>query len=453
MLLVLQRSFIAMLLIMVTASVFYACSKDNKSSIAIIIEKVEVLNTAASANTARIAIELNSNADVFIRYWIEGEAEQMVSETFLDKRKHLIPLFKLEENTRYRFEIIASKQGQFAKASAESHRFTTASIPEWVKHFYNDADNQIEEDLSGYYIFSSGTSPGCIYILDQKGKLVWYRISPNSIKSFRMSSSNTLLTIEDENNTSFGDGNVILETTLAGDTLLYFKKGQKGFDKTIHHDLAINNRGNMVLITNELKGGLPGDGLIELDKTGQKIWEWSTFDVQEEINPKIVEQPWINSISVDIDNNYILSLRALHQIWKVNSTTGKVMWKLGSGGSVKIDPQSEFLYQHFAYRNKDGHIMLFDNGSAKRPFTRVLSFDLNEQTLEAENKINANLPEMYYSPIMGSASLLPDNHLLATSATNGTIVKMDQSGRVIWKLNAKGPIYRAEYLDDPFTAK
>lgn len=442
-----------MLLMVVMASVFYACSKDNESSIAIIIEKLEVLNTAISANTARIEIELNTNADAFIRYWIEGEAKEMVSEVSSNKKKHLIPLFKLKENTSYRFEVIVSSQGQFVKTNAESHQFTTASIPEWVKDFYNEADNQIEEVLPGYYIFSSGTSPGCIYILDQKGNLAWYRTSPNNIKSFRMSSSNTLLTIEDENNTSFGDGNVILETTLAGDTLFYLKKGQKGFDKTIHHDLAINNRGNLVLITNELKGGLPGDGLIELDKTGQKVWEWSTFDVQEEIDPKIVEQPWINSISVDNDNNYILSLRALHQIWKVNSTTRKVIWKLGTGGNVKIDPHLEFLYQHFAYRNKDGHIMLFDNGSGKRPFTRVLSFDLNEQTLEAESRINTNLPENYYSPIMGSASLLPDQHLLATSATNGTIVKMDQSGRVIWKLNARGPIYRTEYLDDPFITK
>ncbi len=442
-----------MLLTVVMASVFYACSKDNESSIAIIIEKVEVVNTSASAITARIGIELNNNSDAYIRYWIEGESEALVSETSLNKKKHLIPLFKLKENTSYKFEILVSNGGQPQMASVEPYQFITSSIPVWVKDFYNEDDNQIEEDLPGYYIFSSGTSPGCIYILDQKGSLVWYRTSPNSIKSFRMSSNNTLLTIEDENKTSFGDGNVILETTLAGDTLLYLKKGQKGFDKTIHHDLAINSRGNLVLITNELKGGMPGDGLIELDKTGHKIWEWSTFDVQEEIDPNIVAQPWINSISIDKDNNYILSLRALHQIWKVNSTSGKVMWKLGKKGNVNIDPQSEFLYQHFAYRNKDGHMMLFDNGSAERPFTRVLSFELNEQTLEAESRIRANLPETYYSPIMGSASLLPDNHLLATSATNGTIIKMDQSGRIIWKLKANGSIYRTEYLDDPFTAK
>lgn len=453
MLLIPLNRFIAMLLTVVVASVFYACSKDNESSIAIIIEKVEVANTAVSANTARIGIELNGSSDAYIRYWKEGETEVMISETSLNKKKHLISLFQLRENTPYRFEVIVSSEGQPQKSSDEPYQFTTASIPEWVKDFYNETDNQIKEDLPGYYIFSSGSSPGCIYILDREGRIVWYRTSPNSIKSFRMSSNNTLLTLEDENSTSFGDGNVILETTLAGDTLLYLKKGQKGFDKTIHHDLAINHKGNLVLITNELKGGLPGDGLIELDKTGQKIWEWSTFDVQEEIDPNIVVQPWINSIFIDKDNNYILSLRALHQIWKVNSTTGKLMWKLGKGGNVKIDPQSEFLYQHFAYRNKDGDMMLFDNGSAERPFTRVLSFDLNEQTLEAKSRISIKLPENYYSPIMGSASLLPDHHLLATSATNGAIVKMDQSGRVIWKLKANGPIYRTEYLDDPFIAK
>src|SRR5690606_6664327 len=112
----------------------------------------------------RIGIELNDNSDVYIRYWIEGETEEMISETSLNKKRHLISLFQLRENTPYRFEVIVSSEGQPQQSSVELHQFTTASIPEWVKDFYNETDNRIEEDLSGYYIFSSGSSPGCTYI-------------------------------------------------------------------------------------------------------------------------------------------------------------------------------------------------------------------------------------------------------------------------------------------------
>lgn len=446
-----SRCIIAISWLFILISILFACSKTTlQSETAIRIEKINIVNNDSFAHTAKIVIELSGNADIQIRYWKENESGAGFSDWSIDKRKHTVPLFLLEEESTYFFEVIVSVDNGLTDQLEEVYHFHTAAVPEWIKDFYNESDNLIDETLSGYYLFASGQSPGCLYIVNNKGKIVWYRTTPNVIKSFRLSTENTILIIEDEDKTPFGDGNILLETTLAGDTVVYLRKGQRGFDKTIHHDLMMNRKGNLILVTNEFKNGKPGDGLIELDKSGKKTWEWSTFDVQEEIDPSIIDQPWINSVFIDKDNNYILSLRSLNQVWKVDSSTGKVIWKIGEGGDFDMDIDSRFLAQHFAYRRENGELVLFDNGGPGRPYTRVLSFELDEESLQAKTKTVLQLPSEYYSPIMGNASFLPDDNILITSSTTGTILKMDRSGKIIWKLKAKGIIYRAEYLSDPF---
>jgi hypothetical protein len=274
------------------------------------------------------------------------------------------------------------------------------------------------------------------------------------LKVVKLTRNNTLLSLEDENSTSLGDGNVILETTLSGDTLFHLKYGQKGFDKSIHHDLDLNARGNIVAATNVVLGSaIPGDGIIEFDRQGNKIWEWTTFDSPDAANTGINQQPWINSLFTDTDGNYIVSLRAFSQVWKINSGSGKIMWKLGKGGNVQMDVNDEFMFQHYAHRNPAGDIMLFDNGSSARPVTRVLALTVNEQALTATRKINFPLPSGYYSAIMGSASLLPDNNFLTASSTNSTILKTDINGGILWKIKLGEPIYRGEFINDPFNKK
>jgi hypothetical protein len=45
-----------------------------------------------------------------------------------------------------------------------------------------------------------------------------------------------------------GYGNALLELSLAGDTLLYLKKGQNDFTQTIHHDAILNDENEIVTL-------------------------------------------------------------------------------------------------------------------------------------------------------------------------------------------------------------
>lgn len=412
---------------------------------------MRVLNDTSSALSARVQFSLSQNTDASVVYFEGNSAQSNRTAVSKGKRNHSITLIGLKEKTTYRFSVVVPL-ADGSEYISPGQTFTTAAIPASVKKFYKPEENPLDEAENSHFLFTSRVGPACIYILNNKGKVVWYRTTKNMLKVVRFTKNNTLLCLEDENNTSFGDGNIVLELSLGGDTLFYVRQGTKGFDKSIHHDLYLNSRGNVVGATNVYRTGnpIPGDGIIEFDRNGNKIWEWTTFDSNDAAETGINNQPWINSLVQDTDGNYIISLRSFSQVWKINATSGAVMWKLGKGGNVQMETADQFMFQHYAHRNPAGDIMLFDNGDATRPVTRLMSFTIDEQQKIATRKLKVELPSNLYSMIMGSTMIMPDQNLLSASSTNSRIVKTNTAGTVLWSLSVAEPIYRAEYIGNPF---
>ncbi|NML21601.1 hypothetical protein HHL16_11990 [Pseudoflavitalea sp. G-6-1-2] len=429
----------------------FSCKKNNDASEP--VSEVRVFNDSTSALAARIEYRVNRSTGGTLVYIDQktGEEKRQAFDSGLPYRK--MNLYGLNEATLYKCYFILGNDNNGERSDEFS--FTTASIPAAVKKFYRQEDNVINDAPGAHFMFTSRVSPSSILIVNHTGKLVWYKAFRDMLKVVRFTQWNTMLCLIDEHNTQYGDGNVILELSLSGDTLFHLRHGSRGFTKTVHHDLQLNQRGNIVAVTNVPPvsggGGLPGDGLLELDRQGNKVWEWTTFDSPDAAEMKATNQPWINSLAIDKDLNYIISLRTFSQVWKVNAQSGAIMWKLGNGGNVQMDAAGYFQFQHYAHRNDDGDIMLFDNGSGARPQSRLLSFSIDEKEKKAVSRLQVNLPAQLYSPIMGSAMQLPGKQLLAASSTNSKIVKTDLAGNLLWTLNVAEPVYRGEYIGNPFT--
>lgn len=438
------------LVMVLLAPILYgACSKDTSE-----IETNDVLETHVSldensALTARIHVKLRHSQAIGLKLKRKQDSEyQWISSE--QHKEHTFSLLQLDASSEYQYSIHSIKNGEINQELQPIKTFQTADIPAWVNDFYKKKESSFSYPIDGYYLFANMSQPSCIYLLDNQGNMVWYRTSPNTIKSVKVTQNNTILAIEDEDHTPFGDGNILIERSWAGDTLFMHRKGHSSFDKTIHHDAIVNNRGNYLAITNVLQGGYPGDGLVEWDSKGNKLWEWTTFDVRDEYDPALKDQPWINSVFQDQDGNYILSLRALHQIWKINANTGKVIWKLGDKGDIEMDHKYNFLYQHYAHIVNNSQLLLFDNGSDSRKHSRILLFDINETTKKAKIAKEIKLDEPYYSAIMGSVSLLPSNHFLVASSVKGLGLLLTPEGNILNKIALKDRIYRIEYVRDPF---
>jgi hypothetical protein len=113
-------------------------------------------------------------------------------------------------------------------------------------------------------------------------------------------------------------------------------------------------------------------GVIEYDlKTGKIVREWSadqnipmdqSYSRTTPQNPNAFD-PWhINSIDVDADGNWLVSMRNTWAIYKVDSKTGQILWTLGGKASTIAVPDNvAFAFQHDARFQPGGQISIFDN--------------------------------------------------------------------------------------------
>ncbi|KAH7128025.1 ASST-domain-containing protein [Dactylonectria estremocensis] len=97
--------------------------------------------------------------------------------------------------------------------------------------------------------------------------------------------------------------------------------------------------------------GIPGSGRNQTDA-------WNYFH--------------INSVEKDDEGNYLISARNIAAVFKVDGTSGKVIWQFGVlhvGSSFQLSEKDRFAFQHHAQfrgRSSDGNseiIPPFDNGT------------------------------------------------------------------------------------------
>lgn len=128
--------------------------------------------------------------------------------------------------------------------------------------------------------------------------------------------------------------------------------------------------------------------IIEIDiESGEVLFEWSSIEhvsFSETVLPLGLRGPeqgtsssssWdyfhINSVDKHADGSYIISARHTNTIYKINSTDGSIIWRLGGKKSdFEHAEGTSFAFQHHArYRGEDSAgrtlLSLFDNHNAR----------------------------------------------------------------------------------------
>ncbi|TDE12759.1 aryl-sulfate sulfotransferase [Dyadobacter psychrotolerans] len=431
--------------------------------------EIETISMSApDHNTLKVRIDVKTKntQDVRIEYWQKGDSlQRFVSLVSKQTKDHRLMLTNLRPKKEYNYRIITSKDGSESKS--KSYTFSTPGYPMWIQDFFKvtapDSNVIPKVFKEGYILISRRETPGIIFILDQKGEIRWYhQVNGTGFKTVHFTQNQTLLSIlgTEEYPTSYG--NEILEVSMTGDTLLHLKKGEKDFKETIHHEIILNDKNQIVTLSVQKKifdlskiGGtkqdtVKSDGILVLDRKGKKVWSWSVFD---ELNPlddkKILEEKkdWMhaNSVSFDKDGNYLISFYNNGQIWKLDARSGKVIWKFGRGGDFVIPKEGIFDQGHAVHRNVNGELMLFDNGTSKQ-LSRTLAFKLDEAGKKSELTTNINLPVSIYTARMGSAYQVDRDAILQCSSKTNTVVLTNKAGRFLWMLKSSIMPYRAEFI-------
>ncbi len=186
----------------------------------------------------------------------------------------------------------------------------------------------------------------------------------------------------------------------------------------------------------------------------QVVFEWNTADYPELLtatdpiyyaqyatHPK-VDYFHFNSINIDPnDNNFIVSARHTNQIYKINRTTGAIMWRFGgSDDDFSLTGNEIISHPHHATILSNGNLLLFDNGVTKTPKqSRIAEFNINENTMTADLVYEYTETGRYFD-IMGSAQKLDNgNYFIGwggnitsqSNANKSDITEVNTNGNIV----------------------
>jgi len=238
-----------------------------------------------------------------------------------------------------------------------------------------------------------------------------------------------------------------------------------------------------------------GTLLLDLDENFQLTWFWNSFDhldiARVAIDKEKCHGPvggggcspiflteeandWLHSNSLSYsraDNNLTISMPEQDWVIKVDyqdgKGNGKVIWKLGDGGDLKIESSDKFptfSYQHDAAFEPPGSdtLLLFDNGPRHKKNnpaanSRGQYWKIDEKARTAT--LIRNLDLGVFARFVGSAQRLSNGNFHFTTGSlfkdasfAGRSIEITPEGKIVFTLETLGfVVYRSNRIADLYT--
>jgi hypothetical protein len=305
-----------------------------------------------------------------------------------------------------------------------------------------------------------GTAPGYVFIapkkdvaqagpmiLDDHGRLVWFRpLNTRGVTDFRVQTyrGRPVLTwwrgrpIHGE-----GDGNyAIVESSYRQVARVRPGNGLVG---DIHEFLLTPRGSALMTIFHRVRVGdrtIFEGAVQEVDIASRRVvFEWHSLghvalDESYERPPRKRSIPYdyfhVNSIDVDTDGDLLVSARNTHAVYKIDRTTGRIVWRLGGKRSdFSMGPGTRFVWQHDARRRPDGTITLFDNEAAPQvgPQSRGLVLRLDLRRMRASLVRSLVHEPRLLAATQGNMQRLPDGHYFIGWGARPYLTEYDRTGR------------------------
>ncbi|MFZ0384806.1 MAG: arylsulfotransferase family protein [Solirubrobacteraceae bacterium] len=143
----------------------------------------------------------------------------------------------------------------------------------------------------------------------------------------------------------------------------------------------------------------------------------------------------VNGITIDpTDNNLVISSRNTCACYKVDRTTGRVIWKLGGKhGNFHLGPGTRFYFQHHITLHPGGVLTMFDNEAgppqeASQSRGLVLGIDERQKTARVHAQLHHQPPVL--SAALGSVEQLDQGHTFMGWGTSSYFTEYGPGGEV-----------------------
>ena len=208
--------------------------------------------------------------------------------------------------------------------------------------------------------------------------------------------------------------------------------------------------GNYMALKNAFYRRVLGDVIVVMKPNHKEIWTWNTFD---HIKPNMAKWDGKGTFDYTHGNSLVMDstrgvvyYNARHQdmVYKIKISTGKVLWRLGEGGTFKADPAAKhpwFLKAHGVEIQPNGNVMVYDNGMKSRGWSRAVEYELNlsKKTSRIAWQYSGFPNKSWMTLYWGDADRLPNGNTLITAGTwspkaYSRVFEVTPEGQRVWEL-------------------
>jgi len=244
-----------------------------------------------------------------------------------------------------------------------------------------------------------------------------------------------------------------------------------------HHDVEYNPVNNTFLTLTQYVRTVGDnqvlyDMIVEEDANGSVLWSWDTYNFVplSEADPfnltavfngqTVIDLTHANAIQWDYNNSVVyLNLRHQNTFYKINMTTGGLIWACGQFGNFTLlddkgNPVTNLWYHSHSTEEVAPNVFsMFDNDfdNLTNPndcHSRIIEVTVNEQSMTASVTWSWEAPTQYWSPYWGKHDILPNGDHIGVFGSqthqfpqNKPWVGND-TGAVLIEVNQQGNIVR-----------
>jgi hypothetical protein len=310
----------------------------------------------------------------------------------------------------------------------------------------------------GYYVVSGAGDDS--YAVDSSGAIRWYRAFGQPSEECKMQTDGTFTSYVGSSTGSepvpgtyvryTSDGSQIAsypaaspDTTEPGNPVVYTDPHEMlittdAMGKEHIHLLAYIQRPTSstdatLTATHELLRQAD-DGTVEFR---WKSWPHFSIDDQIEMD-RAADLDHANAIAIDPgDGNYIVSLRNLDALVKVDYQSGNVIWQLGGKQNQFTfvgDPLGGFQGQHSVRVLPNGNLLIYDNGLHHTPpESRAVEYALDLSAMTATFVWQFRHTPPLVTQFVGSVERLESGNTLVAFGWVGIVDEVDPQGNVVWE--------------------
>ncbi len=345
---------------------------------------------------------------------------------------------------------------------------------------------------------NNGLAPDGLLITDNAGKPIWIRPDTGShavdLRIVQYGGKPALAWWEGSVNGGYGSGQVVIADETYNELVQF---GAGAGRKADIHEFQITPNGTALLLTDRAvpvpAGSTPPPWqnwdciVVELDiTTGAVLFEWHSADHIDpsesvlaapsaaasptpagspsthattapkptaESGPPVYDSAHVNSIELDKDGNLLVSARNTSTVYKVDRSTGAILWRLGGKRTdFKMGPGATFALQHDARRLADGTISIFDDEAAPTT-SRAIVLDVDETAM------TANLVRAYPHPhgkqatSQGNVQVLPNGNVFVGWGSTGYASEFTSDGALLLDADFSGSVQSYRCFRFPWVGK